>query len=279
MGILLTWNPKQYSWDGTTRKEDGSFFPSLAESIATIRHGQPARDRWSCGNTTRNIGGSRFFLLRQGVEPKGVVGAGRITSAPYQAQHWADASKSAWYVDIQFDGLVDAQEHGSLHVYDVAGVNWDSPSGGISIRTEVMDEVAERWRHFLRSSGANDFASADEMEPSKVYREGLRRQIWVNAFERDPDARAECVAHYGTVCQICSFDFGEAYGDIGVGFIHVHHINPLSESPSESEVDPVTDLLPVCPNCHAMLHRRRPVLSPEELRAKLAKRRPVKGGE
>lgn len=51
--------------------------------------------------------------------------------------------------------------------------------------------------------------------------------------------------------------FDETYGMFAKDFIHVHHIKPLSEINEEYEVDPINDLIPVCPNCHAMLHRQQ----------------------
>ena len=56
------------------------------------------------------------------------------------------------------------------------------------------------------------------------------------------------------------------YGKIGEGFIHVHHLLELSVIKKEYKVDPINDLRPVCPNCHAMLHRKKPAYSIEELR-------------
>jgi 5-methylcytosine-specific restriction protein A len=61
-------------------------------------------------------------------------------------------------------------------------------------------------------------------------------------------------------------DFGKRYGRLGLGFIHVHHLVPISAIGSEYRVDPLADLVPVCPNCHAMLHRSEPPLAIERLR-------------
>ena len=77
-----------------------------------------------------------------------------------------------------------------------------------------------------------------------------------------------------TTCCLCGFNFGEVYGEVAEGFTHVHHVRPLSEIREEYEVDPVNDLRPVCPNCHAVLHRRVPAFGIEEVRAML--RRPKK---
>ncbi|WP_206431606.1 HNH endonuclease [Deinococcus psychrotolerans] len=58
----------------------------------------------------------------------------------------------------------------------------------------------------------------------------------------------------------------EFYGPVAYGFIHVHHSKPLSEIGERYTVNPETDLMPVCPNCHAMLHRTQPPLTTEQLR-------------
>jgi predicted HNH restriction endonuclease len=90
-------------------------------------------------------------------------------------------------------------------------------------------------------------------EPQSLV-EGALRQITVNAYERNPVARQKCLAAHGTTCCICGFNFGAVYGPEAEGYIHVHHLRALSEAGGEYEVDPVEDLRPVCPNCHAVLH-------------------------
>jgi len=99
-----------------------------------------------------------------------------------------------------------------------------------------------------------------------VFLEGATKQVFVNAYERNPRARAACLAHYGPNCTVCNFNFGVNFGAIGDGFMHVHHLKPLSAEGKSHDVDPVLDLRPVCPNCHAMLHRSDPPFSIEELR-------------
>jgi len=109
----------------------------------------------------------------------------------------------------------------------------------------------------------------DELEPGLQYTEGARKSVRVNAAERNLRARRACIASHGHVCSVCGLDFGQRYGEVGVGFIHVHHVKPLSLTDTEYTVDPVNDLRPVCPNCHAMLHRTEPVLTIEQLRERL----------
>lgn len=112
----------------------------------------------------------------------------------------------------------------------------------------------------------------DEVETNQPLREGASQTVTVNAYERNPVARAKCLAHHGHACIVCAFSFEAAYGPIGKDYIHVHHLTPLSEIKREYVVDPVEDLVPVCPNCHAMIHRTRPAQTLEGLRAQLTGR-------
>jgi hypothetical protein len=96
----------------------------------------------------------------------------------------------------------------------------------------------------------------DEVDPSLLYPEGATKSATVNAYERSAAARQACIDYYGFGCAVCGINFEERYGAIGRGFIHVHHLIPIGQAGgSEYLIDPVKDLRPVCPNCHAMLHR------------------------
>lgn len=108
--------------------------------------------------------------------------------------------------------------------------------------------------------------SPDELPDGANYPEGDKTPITVNAYERNPEARRKCIRYYGAVCYVCGFDFAEAYGDIGRGFIHVHHLTPFAGLSGPRRTDPVSDLRPVCPNCHSMLHRRNPPIPIAELK-------------
>ncbi|HOX37992.1 MAG TPA: HNH endonuclease [Candidatus Brocadiia bacterium] len=88
--------------------------------------------------------------------------------------------------------------------------------------------------------------------------EGAKTRITGNAYERDPRARERCIEHWGTRCQVCGVDLQDVYGTPATGYTHVHHLIPLSEIQEQYAVDPLNDLRPVCPNCHAVLHRKNP---------------------
>lgn len=104
------------------------------------------------------------------------------------------------------------------------------------------------------------------------FNEGNVKRVEVNRYERDPAARKACISIHGTKCCICEFDFEAVYGEIGRGFIHVHHLRPLSECGPGYIVDPREDLRPICPNCHAVVHLGGGCRSIDEVRALL--RRP-----
>ena len=131
---------------------------------------------------------------------------------------------------------------------------------------EIKDgSVIDALLSFMGVPSLADFP--DEIVQPQMYIEGATRPVMVNAYERDRNARAACIAHYGACCLVCGFDFEAQYGERGKGVIDVHHLKPLSEVSPRYQVDPITDLRPVCPNCHTIIHRGTAPLSIAEARA------------
>jgi HNH endonuclease len=160
------------------------------------------------------------------------------------------------------------------------GQSSDAAKGGnsskrIRLRLVVPGYTAEEaGRLAARLAMANEgtsvsYRSPEEAPAGQTFPEGAVMRVEVNRFERDPRARSACLAHYGTRCSVCNLDFEERYGELGHGFIHVHHVLELSSVGPDYQVDPVADLRPVCPNCHAMLHKTRPAMSVDELKHSL----------
>lgn len=112
----------------------------------------------------------------------------------------------------------------------------------------------------------SELNSDDSLEEVSSEQEGRRTLRMHSYYERNPRLRLECIRLHGVRCKICDFDFRERFGELGANFCHVHHIEPLSEVGKAHLVSPLTDLIPVCPNCHAMLHRVQPALQPKALR-------------
>ena len=132
--------------------------------------------------------------------------------------------------------------------------------------TTPSDEIAEMLWEIAAKRFVEENDGHDELPESETYIEGSVKKVWVNQYERDPIAREKCLEYHGPKCCICNFDFGKHYGDGMEGFIHVHHIRPLADIGKEYQVDPIKDLIPVCPNCHAVIHSRKIAFSPDEVK-------------
>lgn len=104
----------------------------------------------------------------------------------------------------------------------------------------------------------------EELPLSEQVSEGTRVQVVVNRYERSTTARKICLEHYGYSCEVCGLTMKNMYGDRAAGLIHVHHLVPVSEIGSQYMLDPIADLRPVCPNCHAFLHTSTPPITISE---------------
>lgn len=111
------------------------------------------------------------------------------------------------------------------------------------------------------------FELKEEKEDKEGLPEGAVQKVLVNKYERSKVNRSVCLQHFGSDCQICGFNFEKEYGELGAGYIHVHHIVPVSQLGKDYQVNPIKDLIPLCPNCHAMVHTKNPPLKVEELRS------------
>ena len=261
--FLLTWNPKKWLWSTLDADYD------LARKQGFLD------DRWSCGRNKHIRSGDRVFLLRQGQEPRGIVASGIVTSEePFPDDHFTNAGRSALYVCARFDMLLHPNREpvlprANLNSGALAAVHWSTQASGITIAPDAAAELEELWRAFLTMRGYSPILLADEIPAAERFWEGALRRVTVNAFERNAIARGVCIAHFGATCRVCRFDFGATYGELCSGFIHVHHTRPLSEVRFGYTIDPKRDLIPVCPNCHAMLHRTSPPLTVAELQKRL----------
>ncbi len=118
----------------------------------------------------------------------------------------------------------------------------------------------------------NPILPEEILAPSELI-EGAAVSVSVNAYERNLKARAACLKHYGLTCFVCDFNFKSSYGDSASHIIHVHHLMPLNSIRKEYVVDPIKDLRPVCPNCHAVIHSKSIPLSIEKVKSMLADRK------
>lgn len=254
--FLFTWNPKRWHWD------------DLPQAVYEANVEGQYLDKWSCG-VTKNISvGDRAFLIRLGEPPKGMIGSGTIVSEPYESAHWnaekAEQGVTVYRVNILFDVLseIPILDEQVLSSGGLADHNWYPRASGTIIPENIAKQLEVIWSR----ATATSYESPQADEIPTLHNEGKKNSRHVTTYERNREAREACLRFHGTICQVCGLKYELRYGEIGRGFIHVHHIVPVSEIGKEHKVDPIKDLLPVCPNCHAMLHMRTPPLSVEQLK-------------
>jgi 5-methylcytosine-specific restriction protein A len=230
-------------------------------------------EQWSVGRRRQGIeSGDRAFLLRHHVD-RGIVASGHFSGVVFQGPHWDGSRREANYAPILWDAVLEVPDRLPIEElkHRVAPFPWDRLQGsGVRLTDSLVLNMEDLWWRHLISVGLAPESNPDEVLGTG-YPEGSVERVTVNRYERDPRARAACLAHYGTACTVCGFDFEKTYGKFARGGkgIHVHHLLELSSVGKGYRVDPIKDLRPVCPNCHMMLHLRHPVFDISELRAML----------
>jgi 5-methylcytosine-specific restriction enzyme A len=249
---LLTWNPEKWEWE------------DLQDDIAELSQNGLLEFRWSSGVTKKIKSNDRVFLIKLGKPPRGIVASGWAIGDVKRDTHFKDKSKKALYVRLNFDTILDPEKQIFpieilLNNAKYKNVHWTPQASGMTIPDDVANQLERDWAKFLnRPVAVLQITYADEIDNGRTFYEGLAKSVKVNIYERNPQARAICIRKYGACCTICGYDFGKKFGKMGEGFIHVHHLKPLSKIRKGYELNPIEDLRPVCPNCHAMLHQRKP---------------------
>lgn len=164
-----------------------------------------------------------------------------------------------------------------------------SKTKDVYLETIPANRVSNYWRDGVRPISQQDYdailslakllpSQTDQVEPStegdpltfQSANEGSKSSYFGTRYERRKDLRVKAIAIHGLDCKACGFDFEQAYGEHAKGFIHVHHVVPISDFGGEKAVNPETDLVTLCANCHAVVHRKRDMtLSVDELKGML----------
>ncbi|WMJ71641.1 HNH endonuclease [Cytophagaceae bacterium ABcell3] len=162
----------------------------------------------------------------------------------------------------KFPVRFSVREDGSERKWDIFFDGWNE--GNLFV-WKIKDELVQALK-ITKLTGEEQLPEEISSNGDSVLTEGAKRSITVNAYERNSKARLMCIRHFGSTCQVCDFNFESVYGQIGKDYIHVHHLVKVADIGEEYEVNPITDLRPVCPNCHAMLHKKEPPYSIDELK-------------
>ena len=243
--------------------------PPYEDRLAAVALRGVFQEPWSTGNRKHDVEiGDDVLLFRQGTDRRGIIASGRARSQIYeddQGDHRVHVDWDVW-VPLEDRLPIDSlrQVAPKFFVRRVL-------ASGQKVADDEADDLRQAWAHWLqnRSVMSGEEAGARPLIIGGKIPEGAKSRVEVDRYERDPRARRLCLEHFLYTCQACGLRFEDRYGDIGLGFMHVHHKTPLAEIADHDNhaVDPKNDLVAVCPNCHAMLHRPKgKTLTVNELR-------------
>ena len=239
---------EKYSWvildDNTAIKHtDLSFFKHHGSGI-------PVDFRKFFEINNMDPGENRYVtLLFDGQEFKGLLKRSRSTTQVTQILWYEDLSK---IFNSLFPGVINNEQYPDIQITKITPIRYE------------LDFVD----HYVTGEFSFDqYANDLENEVVELTKEGKKVSYYTTRYERNPKNRKEAIDIHGTVCMACGFDFEKTYGERGKHFIEVHHIVPLCSKEQEMTINPDTDLICVCSNCHRMIHRsKNEVLTLDQLR-------------
>ena len=240
--VLLGWNPNAWDrWD----------YRAAVEQVA-----QSGRflQRWSVGRALDVRPGTEAWLLVHGSTDAGtgLIGHGVVVSEPYADTPLGDPDHAGWHVTVAFDALLPLGEQIRPEAISqaVPGMAWRDVTArpGMDLPPGAEPGLRRLWREQGPTAGVPAQVVAGTYPPAAV------STIGVNRYERDSEARRACLAFHGTSCAACGFSFEASYGDAATGCIDVHHAVPPEMLGSGYQLDPIADLVPLCPNCHSLAH-------------------------
>jgi predicted HNH restriction endonuclease len=220
-------------------------------------HKSAVRDAHCLFNFWNNLQVKDTIVARRG--RKAIAAVGRVIGKPYYDRRktrkiFRGPHAYPNHIDIEWDeDIRDLQFN--RQVFGMQTLHSIEPSKYAALLQEAK-------------VGATGFLGGSEGD--QAYAGGVKKSQ-INVYERDPKARAACVKHHGFSCKACGMSFAEVYGELGIDYIHVHHVQPVSTLKTKCTIDPTKDLVPVCPNCHAMLHRSNELLTVSELQSLIKK--------
>ncbi len=247
--IFLAWDPEQRT---------GWTYPTAVEQVAeTGLH----LSTWMVEAASAVPADADVWLLLCGRHGRGLLGHGMVVSDRVDMSP-GGVPAAPLTIRVAFDALLPLGDHLPAAVLEAAvpDIAWDATfpdtdfgAGNRGYVQAVAPPDEPGLRQLWSESGPRPGPDPTRPVPGTMPREAVAR-VEANRYENDPDARRACIAHHGTSCAACGFSFEVAFGAVGKDFIPVHHLVPASRLGSSYELDPVTDLVPLCANCHAMAH-------------------------
>lgn len=208
---------------------------------------------WRDSNRNYEVGDYVFFYLTKPYQSIGYKCLVTEIKIPFDKviedkQYWHKKNELDKASHQTFIRLKKLQE------YDIEKLKLDSllnnglktaPQGPIIVKPHLLKYIEQTVNN------------VEEKIIEEKFLEGKEFILTQGGYSRSKKAREACINYHGVDCYFCGFNFEQVYGSIGRGFIHVHHLTPLSNIKNEYIVNPLTDMIPVCPNCHAMLHVKK----------------------
>ena len=245
--FVVTWNTEQHQindneYQGWITQTAGDGAPIVA---------------WPIEQGDRNVAqGDDVMLFRQG-HGQGIVASGVAVEYVQAEARSEGTAKNLLRVLLRACVPHDDRMPIERLINVTQDVSWDVVQAtGMLVTDRDAKSLRAEWDNWLRDLVSHVSGEEAGVADRSLVRdiEGSVTRVSVNRYERSRAARAACIDQHGAQCAACGLNFEKMYGEIGRGFIHVHHIVPVSQSGGAYKLDPVKDLVPVCPNCHAMLH-------------------------
>ncbi|MEO6941014.1 MAG: HNH endonuclease signature motif containing protein [Candidatus Kapaibacterium sp.] len=250
---LLTWNPTKWDW-----KE-------LPERIQQIASNVSIEDRWSAGTTTKPKSGDSFYLIRLGLDPKGILGSGVILSNVYKDTHWDGSGREAKYVKVRFDKLVAVDDQDFLSLTELNeppfdAMNWTPQASGTQIPSAIAQILnvrfngAEVKEAILREEKADTLTDIRRLEA--IYANAVPRvkEVISKVIERGSVAdvvkkyfKYECLA-----CNAMGLHLGSFLKQDGEQYVEAHHVIHVSKLVKGSLS--ASNIITLCATHHRQFH-------------------------
>lgn len=283
---LLSHNPKSWQWDDLDLAIN-----KLNEKVGyTQRWSSGNTKKIKQGDRVFLI---RLGEKPKGIIASGTVCKGVFQDKHWNPEKESEG-KLANFIKVKFDIILDPDKSSILTLDKLSNIDdsfrWTIQGSGITIPEEIAEKLEEEWGIFtsknsvlnnkekeLKTDETSNLSSQSgsvnikeiydefsddinyslENEVSNCTVEGGETAYYVTRYERDNKNRQKAISIHGTKCMACGFDFEEIYGPWGKNFIEVHHVKPLFSLEEEVQINPKTDLVCLCSNCHRMVHRKK----------------------
>jgi hypothetical protein len=249
---LMNWNPAM-------EPEHQDYFDWAADQI--LNGNVPDPIGWRVSRNTQLAGDP--FLFKRGSQSRhpGIFATGTIV-------YDRDGDDGC---DLQFDFIAPVGEEVSTdRLKQVDSDMLKLVASGCIVSAKSAKQIVK----VLQENRGNKSKKQKPISENKEHREGAFQEIVLTRRERSKSARLECLEHFGDeLCRVCGINFVEKFGEMG-RILHVHHREDLALK-SAGLVSGIDDLIPVCPNCHAMLHHTKPAMSTQKLKQLLKRKNSV----